>query len=148
MLLASFPLGLCAADSGEDNAILATVQRMFDGMAAHDGAMIRGAMTADARITPIRGDQPGAAVSVEQFAHSMETNQSRLLERMWAPKVMVRGHLASVWAEYDFHKDGKFTHCGIDAFLLFKTADGWKISSIAYTAETEGCAPSPLGPPK
>jgi hypothetical protein len=148
VLFAALPLGLSAADSGEENAILATVQRVFDSMAAHDGAAIRSAMTADARITPIRCDEPGAAVSVEQFAHGVEVNHSRLLERMWAPKVMVRGRLASVWSEYDFHRDGKFTHCGIDAFLLVKTADGWKISSIAYTAETEGCAPSPLGPPK
>lgn len=147
-LLAFLPLGLGAADSGDDKAVLATVQKLFDGMTAHDGGMIRNAMTPDARITPMRGDQPGAAVSAEQFAHGIEANQSRLLERIWTPKVMVSGRLASVWAPYDFHRDGKFTHCGIDAFLLFKTADGWRISSIAYTAQTEGCAPSPLGEPK
>lgn len=147
-LLTLLPFGLYPADAAEDNAILGVVQRVFDGMAAHDGAMIRNAMTADARLTSLRGDQPGATIPVEQFAHGVEGSQSRLLERMWAPKVMVRGRLASVWAVYDFHRDGKFTHCGIDAFLLVKTAEGWKISSIAYTAETEGCAPSPLGPPK
>jgi ketosteroid isomerase-like protein len=140
--------GMQAADSGEEKAIVAAIQKVFDGMAAHDPGMIRSVMMDDARLTAIRGDRPAASLSVEQFLKGIEGNQSKLLERMWDPKVMVRGRLAAVWAEYDFHSDGKFGHCGVDSFLMVKTADGWKISSIAWTAETEGCAPSPLGPPK
>lgn len=146
-LLAAVSFGL-AADSGEEKAVVAAIQKVFDGMAAHDAGMIRGAMTDDARLTRVRGDQPAATVAAEQFVHGIEGNQSRLLERMWEPKVMVSGRLAAVWAPYDFHSDGKLTHCGIDSFLMVKTPDGWKISSIAYTVVTEGCAASPLGPPK
>ena len=75
-------------------------------------------------------------------------SQSRLLERIWEPKVMVRGRIAMVWAEYDFYANGKFGHCGVDSFLMLKTAGGWKATAISYTAETEGCVASPLGPPK
>ena len=50
-------------------------------------------------------------------------------------------------APYDFHRDGEFSHCGVDAFTLVRTESGWKISGGVYTVETEGCAPSPLGPP-
>lgn len=71
-----------------------------------------------------------------------------ILERIWDPKVQVRGKIANVWAEYDFHSNGKFTHCGIDTFLLLKTDEGWKIFSLTYTMETQGCKPSPLGEPK
>jgi hypothetical protein len=147
-LTAAACAGLQAADAGEEKAIGAAIQKVFDGMAAHDAAMIRGAMTGDARLTPVRGDRPVASMTVDQFLKGIEGSQAKLLERIWEPKVMVRGRLASVWAEYDFHSDGKFGHCGIDSFSMVKTADGWKIDSIAWTSETEGCRPSPLGPPK
>jgi ketosteroid isomerase-like protein len=140
--------GLPAADAGEEKAILAAIQTLFDGMAAHDAAAIESAMTADARLIGVRGDQPARNVSRGEFASSIAANRSRLLERIWEPKVMVRGRIAMVWAEYDFHADGKFGHCGVDSFLMLKTAEGWKATAISYTAETENCAPSPLGPPK
>lgn len=127
---------------------MAAIQKVFDGMAAHDTAAMRSAMTDDARLTPIRGDRPVASISVDQFLKGIEGAQGKLLERIWDPKVMVSGRLAAVWAPYDFHSDGKFGHCGIDSFLLARTADGWKITSISWTSETEGCQPSPLGPPK
>jgi hypothetical protein len=141
-------LGVRAADSGEEKAVLAAVQTLFDGMAAHDAAMIKSAMVAEARLIGVRGDQPARNVSRDEFAQSIAANKSRLLERIWEPKVLVRGRIAMVWAEYDFHTDGKFGHCGVDSFLMLKTAEGWKTTEISYTVETEGCAPSPLGPPK
>jgi hypothetical protein len=70
------------------------------------------------------------------------------LERMWDPEVRIQGAIAAVWTRYDFHRDGKFSHCGTDAFNLVKTAEGWKIASAMWTVERTGCVPSPLGPPK
>jgi hypothetical protein len=73
-------------------------------------------------------------------------SKDALLERMWEPKVLLRGPIAVVWAEYDFHRNKTFHHCGFDSVNLLKTAEGWKISGIAYTSETTGCKASPLGP--
>lgn len=141
-------LCLGAADTGEEKAILAAVQTIFDGMTAHDAGMIASGMTADARLMAMRGDRPGTSVARDQFVQSVAANPARLLERIWEPKVLVRGRIATVWAEYDFYADGKFGHCGVDNFLMLKTPEGWKAAAIAYTVETDGCAPSPLGPPK
>ena len=148
ILIAAAAPVLPAADSEEEKAIVAAVQKVFDGMAAHDPAMIRSVVTDDARLTRVRGDQPAASTSIDQFVHGIEGNKARLLERMWEPKILVSGRLAAVWAPYDFHSDGKLTHCGIDSFLMVKDAGGWKISSIAYTVVTDACGTSPLGPPK
>jgi hypothetical protein len=49
------------------------------------------------------------------------------------------------WAPYDFHLDGKLSHCGIDSFGLVRGADGWRIAGISYTVQKTGCAPSPPG---
>jgi hypothetical protein len=67
---------------------------------------------------------------------------------MWDPDVRIHGAIAVVWTRYDFWVDGKFSHCGVDAFDLVKTAEGWRIAGGVYTVERTGCPPSPLGPLK
>jgi hypothetical protein len=64
-----------------------------------------------------------------------------LKERMRDTGVVIQIHdrIATVWAPYDIWVNDKFSHCGIDAFTLLKTPEGWKISSCSYTVETKGC---------
>jgi hypothetical protein len=81
------------------------------------------------------------------YLESLGKPGPRWQERIWDPTILVHGRLATLWAPYDFHIDGTFSHCGVDAFTLFRTNEGWKIATVAYTVEQEGCAPSPLGPP-
>jgi hypothetical protein len=64
-------------------------------------------------------------------------------ERVWDPQVLFDGDLALVWAPYDFHIDGRFSHCGVDAFHLARAAEGWKIISIVYTRRVEDCDSPP-----
>jgi hypothetical protein len=66
---------------------------------------------------------------------------------MWKPKVLEQGSIAVVWADYDFHLNGKFSHCGIDAINLVKAEKSWKIAGIVFSKTVSGCGPSPLGPP-
>lgn len=140
-------LSLAAADP-EEKAVVDTVQKMFDGMTAHNAEAIKSVMTPDARAVGIRDGKMGTPRSRDELAQGIAGGQTPILERMWNPQVLVRGKIANVWTEYDFHNNGKFSHCGIDTFLLLKTDEGWKIFSLTYTMETQGCKPSPLGPPK
>ena len=67
-------------------------------------------------------------------------------ERMWDPIIMYRGDLAVAWTTYDFHLNGKFSHCGAESFTLTRFNNRWMVVDWAYTAnETENCN-SPLGP--
>ncbi len=81
------------------------------------------------------------------FLEQLRTGKGTLLERIWQPRVSVHGDIANVWTPYDFYRDGKFSHCGIDSFNLVRTPEGWKIAGFIYTLEFSGCEPSPLGPP-
>jgi hypothetical protein len=135
--LLSVPLLARAAD--EQDA-LATAQKLFDGMAAHDAAMIRSVVLADARLYALRQDGTAQTSNATDFADHISAMQGSLLERFTGkPTVLVRGRIAQVWGEYEFLHNGTFGHCGVDSFSLLKTADGWKIASIAYTSETTGC---------
>ena len=143
------PAYLSAQEDAEAGAV-AAVQALFDAMAARDGEAIRDLLTDGAIFTATAETADGVQVREStgaEFAASIGQPGPALLERMWDPHVMIQGPLAVVWTPYDFHVDGEFSHCGIDAVSLAKTAAGWKISSIAYTRERDGCAPSPLGPP-
>ena len=54
-------------------------------------------------------------------------------ERYWDAQVTTNGHIASVWAPYDFYLNGSFSHCGIDLFYLVKEQSTWKIAHFGYT---------------
>ena len=132
--------------------VLAAVQSFFDSMEKADAELAKRILMPDARffsaaerdgkvtIRPSTGDAFVASFS--------NPNRGKALERMWDPEVRVQGSIAQVWTRYDFHNNGAFSHCGIDAFNLVKTDDGWKIASAMWTVERAGCAPSPLGKPK
>jgi hypothetical protein len=145
--------GAAASDSA---AVVAVVQRLFDAMARRDTTAARALLLPGSQFISIRSAAPGAGSSPAMprrqadttFLRSLAAGRERLLERFWAPVVHVHGPLATVWTPYDFHTDGKFSHCGIDSFNLLRTPAGWQIAGIVYTVESTGCAPSPLGAPR
>jgi hypothetical protein len=137
-------LAQTTASSDEEKAVLATVQRMFDAMRTKDTAAFREIFTSDARLVGMRtrasGEQIVQVLPWERFGAMMAADtRGQWIERAFSPEVRIRGSLATVWAEYDFHFGQKPSHCGVDAVQLLKTPSGWKIVSIADTYEATGC---------
>lgn len=137
---------LMAADAGEKKEVVAAVDRLFHGMATRSAEEIGASFTADAKIVADQGGKLSPVITGEDFIKRISGGQNEVVERMWNPTVLVRGRIATVWADYDVYVNGKFGHCGIDAFMLVKTEEGWKISDVTYTSETQNCKPNPLGP--
>ena len=107
--------GLVAAGSADEKPVLAAVQVLFDGMSRHDASLVRGAFTPDARIVLTRDAKVVLNLSGDEFAQRVGAGTASSLERIWEPKVFIRGSIATVWAEYDYYSGGKFNHCGIDS---------------------------------
>lgn len=131
-------------------AVLALAQAFFDALAARDGAALRKLCLPEARIQSIRPGPGGPVVrsrSLDEDIAALATSRERLLERMWTPTVQVQGRLATVWAPYDFHRDGAFSHSGTDTFTFLKTDQGWRIAALAYTVEPDRPSAHPAGPP-
>ena len=130
--------------NAEEKAVLATVQRMFDAMRTKDTAAFRDIFEPNAKLVGMRtrptGEQTVQILPWEQFGAFMARDtRGPWIERAWSPEVRIRGTLATVWAEYDFHFGQTPSHCGVDAVQLLKTPAGWKIVSIADTYEPTGC---------
>jgi hypothetical protein len=146
LLAAALALGLAtpalAADA-EEAAILAQVQRFFDGLGSQDAAAMEAALLPDAMLTAQRVQAEGKVVLSRRSGGAfveMAKSQAGLNERMWDPVVMRRGPIAMVWAPYEFQLDGKTTHCGIDVFDMVKVDGTWKIAHLMWTQEPQACA--------
>jgi hypothetical protein len=137
LIAALLPL---SAQSGAEAGAIRVVQRLFDALAAHDGDAIRSLMLPGAAISVAREPAEPTTVTVAEMAARIATDKTVLLERFTSPpRVLMRGRIAQVWGEYEFHRDSKFSHCGVDAVTLVLTSGEWRIASLAYTVETQGC---------
>lgn len=134
----------------EREAVLEAVQVFFDTMTSKDVAGAREILVPQSRFQAVnlRGDtRPDRSFASEEYLADLQASKQVMRERIWNPDVRIHGRIATVWAPYDFWIDGKFSHCGIDAFDLVKTDKGWRIAGGVYTLESK-CEPSPLGPLK
>jgi hypothetical protein len=134
----------------EEQFVIAAVEQFFKAIETRDAEIARNILLPEGVVFSIReegGEKRIRSTSHEQIIDSFETSTEKMLERMWDPKILIHKEIAIVWTKYDFHRQGRFSHCGVDAFNLIKTPEGWKISGIIYTVEKEGCEDSPLGPP-
>jgi hypothetical protein len=141
-----FP-GALPAQQPADAEVVAVVRAFFDGMRSKDTAALRSLVHPSARLLGTGPTQEGQLrvdeVPMERFFQMVAGAPGLLDEKIWDPEVRVDGHLATVWTQYAFYYDGKFSHCGVDAFQLARTAEGWKVVQIADTRRTEGCPAPP-----
>jgi len=130
------------ADAGPE----AIVQKLFDSMAARDALAAKDLFVPDADLVSLGAKGQANRMPLLDFLKVLGSGKAEWKERIWNATVLVHGPIAVVWAPYDFHLKGDFTHCGYDSISLLKTAAGWKITYISDTRETDGCV-NPLGPP-
>jgi hypothetical protein len=101
-----------------EREVLATVQRLFDAMRTKDTAAFRTIFEAGARLVGMRTRANGEVfmqtLTWERFAEvAARSTAGEWIERVWNPEVRIRGTLATVWADYDFHFGERFSHCGV-----------------------------------
>jgi hypothetical protein len=143
LLAAMAPLP-AAAQETEEAAVMAVVERMFDAMRAGDSAAMRAVLhpTATGASVSVREGVPALTreASLDGFVQAVGTPHEEIWdERIWDAEVRVDGNLATAWMKYAFYLGEQFSHCGVDAFQLFKDDSGWKVFHIADTRQREGC---------
>lgn len=141
---------LAAQESNEQAdraAVLAVVDRLFDGMRANDGEVVRSVFVEGATLVSTEnaeGEPMTRLIPTEGFAQAVGNATIPWDEPTWDPIVHVRDHLATVWVKYAFYAGEEFSHCGVDAFILARQPDGeWKIAALADTKQREDCEMPP-----
>jgi hypothetical protein len=119
------------------------VARLFDGMKARDAELLKSLFHPNALMTGTGMRNGSYSVTMnppDGWIESISSFDGGIIdERFYNPVVQVSGPLASVWTEYDLFVNEEFRHCGVDAFHLALTDEGWKIVHVADTRVTDGC---------
>ena len=131
--------------------MLAVVQRFLDALAERDPTACKATLMPEGQLQAMNEGPSGPTITYRllgEFADRLSTWKERPLERIWNPAVLVQGRIATVWAPYDFHREGKFTHSGIDVFTLMRAGDDWMIVNLAFNMQPHVPSQDPAGPPR
>jgi hypothetical protein len=125
------------AATPEEQAVLAPVKAMFDGMAKRDATAIKAPLLPGGTMVLMRDGKP-AQMTFEAFADRVgRPGTTQIEERIHDPLVRIDNDLAMVWAPFDFLVDGKVDHCGTDLFNLVRKDGKWLIASVADTGRKD-----------
>lgn len=135
---------LVYAQSAEENAAKLPIQQLFEGMKKSDSSLVRQTLMVGAKLEGITktpsGEMSVRSDSFEGFLKSIgKATPGDLDERLSSIEIRIDGDLATAWTPYQFYYKGNFSHCGVNAFQLIKTAKGWKIWSIIDTRRKDNC---------
>jgi hypothetical protein len=128
---------ISSVDSAEQQAVLAPITQLFDGMAKRDAAAIKKPLLSGGTMVLMRDGKP-VQMTFEDFADRLgKPGTTQIQERIHDPLVRVDHDLAVVWAPFEFLVDGKVDHCGTDLFNVVRADGQWVIASVADTGRKD-----------
>ncbi|MBL0056678.1 MAG: nuclear transport factor 2 family protein [Chitinophagaceae bacterium] len=132
-----------SAQTTEDS-VKATINNLFKGMIESDSALLKSAFTENPVMQGFGRNKEGKTLieteSIEEFASFIgKEPKGAAEERIKYDVIRIDGPLAMVWASYEFYYKGKFSHCGVDAFMLVRLNHEWKIQYLIDTRRRSGC---------
>ena len=124
----------------DENAVLAPVQALFDGMAKRDAVAIQQPLLPGGNLVLMREGKPVQMSFADFAARVGKPETTHIEERIHHPLIRIDHDLAVVWAPFDVLVDGRVDHCGTDLFSLVQQNGRWLIASIADTGR-KTCSP-------
>ncbi|GIV61254.1 MAG: hypothetical protein KatS3mg044_0120 [Rhodothermaceae bacterium] len=142
---------LPAFAQSQAEAVRKVIDQLFDGMRAGDSTLVRAVFDPSARLmttfiapdgTPALRQSP-----VDRFVEAVGTPHDEVWdERIWDVEIRVDDLLATAWMSYAFFAGSRFSHCGVNAFVLARRPEGWKIIHLADTRRRGEACTLPDGP--
>src|SRR5271156_6734118 len=127
------------ATTTEEQAVLAPVKAMFDGMAKRSAAAIKEPLLHDGTMVVMRNGTL-TQMTFEAFANRVETSgTTHIEERIHDPLIRIDNDVAMVWAPFIFLIDAKVDHCGTDLFNIVRKDGKWLIASLAEDVGRKDC---------
>jgi hypothetical protein len=127
-------------------AIKQTINTLFDAMRKGDSTLFRSVFSRSMILQSISNEKNGKPVlsteSTDDLVKDIGTPHADVYdERIVYGAIKIDGDLACVWAPAKFYLGDQFDHCGVDAFQLMRTPDGWKVFSLVHTTRKDNCIP-------
>ena len=140
----------CYAQSTDEQQVKEVIAQLFRGMELGDSAMARKCFMPQVTVATVKASKEGHPVisrenGVAGFLKAIGTpHTATWYEETWNVRISIDGALAQVWCDYAFYLGNKFSHCGVDAFQLFKDGGAWKIFHLADTRRADCDIPASI----
>ncbi len=129
----------------EEAEVKKTIESFFIGFHTQDSILIKSTLYNSAILQTIGKNREGTTTVITNnfttflknivgIPETMDFN-----EKITSYTIKVDGLMANAWTEYEFWVNGKFSHCGVNSFQLFKDNGKWKIIYLIDTRRKEGC---------
>ncbi len=145
-LIACLSIGLVSAAQAQtaEDAVKATVNKMFGAMKHADAGTLFDCFADSALLQTIAVGKDGKVTvkseTVDDFGKMVASMPKDMAdERIVFETIRIDGNMANVWTPYNFYYKGKFSHCGVNNFVLVKMDNEWKIQYLIDTRRKSGC---------
>jgi len=123
-------------NDSEKEAVKNVIKQTFKAMITVDTVLLKSCFAPGAIMHVVQNQKDSVVVrtnKVSDFVASIGKQQPGSLdERSFDEIIYIDRELASAWAPYTFHRNGQFSHKGIDSFQFVKLKEGWKIQYLIY----------------
>ena len=120
----------------EKEAVKNVIKQTFKAMITVDTVLLKSCFAPGAIMHVVQNQKDSVVVrtsKVSDFVASIGKQQPGALdERSFDEIIYIDREIASAWAPYTFHRNGQFSHKGIDSFQFVKLKEGWKIQYLIY----------------
>ena len=120
----------------EKEAVKNVIKQTFKAMITSDTVLLKTCFAPGAIMQVIQNQKDSVVVRTNKAADFIanigKQQPGSLDERSFDEIIYIDRELASAWAPYTFHLNGKFSHRGIDSFQFVKLKEGWKIQYLIY----------------
>jgi hypothetical protein len=124
----------------DEDQIKSVILKTFSAMKSVDSVALKSCFTEKALLHISQVRPEGNIVREVPIANFMQNVMSRkpgdMDERVlsWGP-ILIDHEIATAWVPYEFYLNGKFSHKGVDAFILVKVGEQYKIQSLLYNMQ-------------
>ena len=131
----------------DSTAVHQVITDLFDAMRESDGEKLGALFAENAKMNSVYTNNKGEYIVREEepaaFVEAVGTPHEGVWdEKLLSVEIRIDGNLAQVWTPYEFYLDDKFQHCGVNAFHLIRTKEGWKILQLSDTRRRSSCKKS------
>lgn len=135
--------GFSQPDNGADNKSLEKlIGDFFLSLEKRDTALFKSTLAEGTDIWTVRRRNDSLITRSRKAVSDLPglAGGSYLIEeKPFSINITLHRDIAFAWVPYTISVGGVFSHCGIDVFTFLRTAAGWKIVSMAYSIEPDGC---------
>ena len=147
LALTVLPAAARAQTPDEQDAVMAPLHRLFDGMRAADTTMMRTAFHDGSLLLSVGPNREGTVTvqttPTDRFIQGVgQPHDAVYDERLGEAEVRIDGDLATVWVPYGFYLGETFSHCGVNAFQLARLDGAWTIIHTADSRRRDDCDPA------